>query len=369
MKLVLALLSTAFASASAVSQISEVSAESNFGQSILSKSRRVEQDGEADQTWIANMSLKFMGCHHISQWNSDADGADDVRIETKRLAKFRLCPSNSCNGNNASGCSKGYGDYIVDMDNFLASYLENKAEVVEETCNNYLQYSCNCQNNGDDAFDEEYCQKTCLKKAGLTECLEQYNDDDGVQFELNNYLECNKYEGNGRRLEYYNNNEYYIGSYCSSQGGAVHLGMFTDDACTNFADNNGGRTTYYQLEGQSLPYSESSIVENSCWSCADQGENQYYNEPKQMCTDVYDIAGKCESNLSNNYNKNENACGYLSGIKTASGSSGIINSGNGRGNKVASAFITIFGISFVALGSYVYYLKTKLDRGRINLSD
>jgi len=335
MKFSLAFVSTLFAAASAAVEISSVKADSKLGLDILSKSRRVEGDAEEDQTWIANMSIKFMGCHHISQWNSEAEDAEDVKIESKRLAKFRLCPSSSC----SSGCKSGYGDYIVDMDDFLASYLENKQEV-EEASGYYAQAGGYYSN--------------------------------GEQFELANYLECSAYEfgnNNGRKLAYYNQ-EYYVGTYCSSQGGSVVLGLFTDDACTNFADSNGGRTTFYQNEGKSLPYSDESIVDSGCWSCSESNGNGYY-EPKQVCTDVYDVAGKCESNLSSssgNYNTNTNACSYMSGIRTTS-SSGIINSGNGRGSKVASAFISIFGISFVALGSYVYYLKTKLDRGRINLSD
>ena len=338
MKFTLGFVSTLFATASAVREISEVSADSKFGQAILSKARLVEE-GEVDQTWIANMSLKFQGCHHISQWNSDAENADDVRIESKRLAKFRLCPSDSCSSRAARGCTKGYGDYLVDLDDFLTSYLENKEE---EQANNYYQG--------------------------------QGQEGQGDSFQLNEYLQCSEYKPNNeRRLAYYQNNQYFIGTYCANQGGSVLLGMFTDDACTNFADNNQGRTTFYQLEGMSLPYSDSSIVDSSCYSCKEQngdgGNNNYYNaEPKQLCTDLYDIAGKCESNLYNNYNKNENACVYIKGIKTSITSSGIINSGRG-GNKVASAFISIFGISFVALGSYVYYLKTKLDRGRINLTD
>lgn len=329
MKFTLALVSTALASAAAAREISQVKAQSKMGMDILSKARRVEEgNGEQDQTWIADMSIKFMGCHHISQWNSEAEGEEDVRIESKRLAKFRLCPTSSC----SSGCKKGYGDYIVDMDDFLASYLQNKEEVE--------------------------------------------GNDDGNQdaFNVNNYLACSQYGGNRRKLEEDGDTEYYIGSYCSSQGGSVVLGMFTDDACTNFADSNGGRTTYYTMEGTALPYSEQSIVDTGCWSCEQEQENDgngYYQaaEPKEICTDVYSVAGKCETNLYNNGGtKNENACSYMSGIKTTS-ASGVINSGNRGGNKVASAFISIFGISFVMLGSYVYYLKTKLDRGTINLSD
>lgn len=371
MKFSLALLSTAIATAAAVTEITEVKADSKFGQNILSKARRVEEGDDADQTWIANMSIKFQGCHHVSQWNPDAEGADDVRIESKRLAKFRLCPSDSCSASSARGCNKGYGDYIVDMDEFLAAFLQNKEEVQAENCEYYLENKCSCDN----ADDENGCAKKCFSNAGMSECIDdEYYED---AFQLNNYLECAQYQpNNGRRLDggYYGNDEYYLGTYCASQGGSVLLGMFTDDACTNPVDSSYGKSTYYKLEGSALPYSEENIVDEGCYSCEEVGEaDEYgYSETgtKEVCTDVYEVSGKCETNLASSYNSyaNNNACSYMEGIKT-SGSSGIINSGKGGGNKVANGFIGVFAVAFVALGSYTYYLKTKLDRGRINLSD
>ena len=90
---------------------------------------------------------------------------------------------------------------------------------------------------------------------------------------------------------------------------------------------------------------------------------------KEACGNVYTVAGKCETAFSE-YNSypNENACSYISGIAFTS-ANGIINLAGGNSNKVADAFIGIFACSFVLLGSYVYYPKTKLDRGEINLSD
>ncbi len=386
MKLAFALLSAAFGAVSATGpsiEITSVKADSKFGMDLLSKARKLEQNGadEADQTWITNYSLKFIGCHHISQWNGEVEDADEVRIETVRLARFRLCPTSSCAAKHSQGCSSAYGDYVVDMDQFLATYLENKQEVIQETCENYSASYCNCENYYGDA---DQCEYNCFMKAGMTDCVDQ-NANNGygynnLEFELNNYLECAQYQpqnqnNNGRRLDGAEDGgdvEYYIGTYCASQGGSVVLGMFTDDACTNFADYNGGRTTFYNLEGRSLPYSDESIIDDECYTCQDQGENNGYGyevNVKEACTNVYQVAGKCESSLSgvSSY-PNENACQYISGIEITS-ANGIINSGAGRSNKVADAFIGIFACSFVLLGSYVYYLKTKLDRGKINLSD
>merc|ERR1711937_693716 len=141
-------------------------------------------------------------------------------------------------------------------------------------------------------------------------------------------------------------------------------GLFTDDTCTSFADSYGGATTYSSLAGSSLPYSEASLISMDCISC---------KEPEDFNNDGNDAegAGKCEKNLqSTGYLSyyNNNACNYIAGIKVVR-KDGIITQVGSKANKTASIFIGIFVVAFVLLAAYVYYLKTKLDRASINLSD
>jgi len=384
MKLNLALASTLLTGAYAKS-ISQVKADSKFGMDLLSKARRVEDaDAEADITWVTGYALKFQGCHHIAQWNPNADEDENgVKVEEMRLAKFRLCPVETCSDNSAYGCTSPYGEYIVPMDDFLLSYLENKEEVEQEECEDYAADNCACEDNGDDQYDEEACLQACYENGNMSDqCVEQEENDDGngnnnqVDIDVNDYAECAQYQGR-RRLEDGGNGgdaEYYIGPFCSDNGGSINLGLFTEDTCTTFADNYGGKTTFYETFGFSLPYSEQSIVDSTCYTCEQKQEdnnNGYYQEAeaKEMCVNSYQSAGKCETKLNNNnVNANENGCTFIEGVKSTT-KSGIIIAGKANKNKVASAFIGMFSISFIALGSYVYYLKTKLDRGSINLSD
>merc|ERR1712032_1675865 len=101
----------------------------------MGKSRRVEQAEEAanDISFVSNYSIKFMGCHHVTQWASEEeqedmeDQVDDEvglnaangRIRSKGLVRFRLCPSDSCFDHFGAGCSSNYGEYVVDMYTFL----------------------------------------------------------------------------------------------------------------------------------------------------------------------------------------------------------------------------------------------------------
>jgi hypothetical protein len=94
-----------------------IRSSSRAGQLLLQKAQRVlnNDNNNADYSYIAEYSIKFQGCHHVQQWNDNVDEENDVRIMTKRLARFRLCPTDQCSNDKSSGCTTKYGDYIVDV--------------------------------------------------------------------------------------------------------------------------------------------------------------------------------------------------------------------------------------------------------------
>ncbi len=392
MKFFLNILSFGFASAAlpmydnlkkGAQMVSNIPVESDLGFKIMANARKLENTAEIDFTWVSNFSIKFQGCHHVSQWNDEAYDASDVRIQTKRLIRFRLCPSNTCSASSSSGCHSGYGDYIIDMNTFLGSYYEAVDNYNQFRCQYTTQTLCSCN------YDET-CEYECLSKHSMVDLCNGRNPNDNSQqqqekFQLANYVQCQQYvqgqqqqvEG-GQRLLEQEQAQYYIGPYCSEQGGSIYLGLFTDDSCTTFADNYGGTSTYKSMTGQSLPYAKQSVITMDCLSCKEPEEfNQYGNDAQdsdqvsEMCEQIYDTAGKCESSLASSGavdQANENACNYISGIKVVR-KDGIITQVGSKANKTASIFIGIFVVAFVLLASYVYYLKTKLDRVSINLSD
>lgn len=387
MKLSAAFLTIALGSASA-SRFTEktidlgaqnIKADSKLGNDLLAGARRLDGDNNDDYTWVAGYSLKFQGCHHISQWNEEANGEDEPKIQTKRLVRFRLCPTGSCTYEDASGCDSGYGDYIMDMNIFLQSYIQNKMEQQEYQCEYAANYVCgNC--------DDDYCSYDCYNDNGLDFCNEEdpyANDDANAEaFQLDEYMYCADWDvpNNGRRLEDGDEDQgYFIGPYCGDQGGKIHLGVFTDEFCTNFADDEENGIThtefYYKLTGESLPYSSESLIGMDCISCsANQNGNNNNNngdEANEMCDEIYQQAGKCESSLNPNsyyFSANENACTYIEGIKIVR-SDGIVVQNSSTTSKSAAICIGVFAGVFVVLGAYVYYLKTKLDRAKVNLSE
>jgi len=382
-----------------------IKADSKMGNKIMSSARKLENnnDNVDEFEWVVGYEIKFQGCHHVQQWNEEADGEDEPKIQTKRLVRFRLCPAGSCSASNAGGCDSGYGDYIIDLNLFLMAYWEDRMEQQEWDCEyaeNNVCYDCENANN------QEYCQYDCYNDNGYSFCNEEnpYEQDDGqeqVEFEIDQYMECAQWDlpdNNNRRelsaamkrkLE--DEVQYFIGPYCSDQGGSVHLGVFTDEFCTNFADSEydgyDHKGFYYKMVGEALPYAETSLVGDECLSCKEReevpdnqnndGNNNNNNNDAQdedevieLCEQLYAQAGKCESNLSPNsyyFRANENGCNYMDGIQIMR-TDGTVVVKNAGSNKTAAAFIGIFAVAFVLLGAYVYYLKTKLDRAKVDLS-
>lgn len=102
----------------AAAAAADLTSHSRAGRALLRTAERVlneNNNNNADYSYIAEYSIKFQGCHHVQQWNDNVDEESDVRIMTKRLARFRLCPTDQCSNDKSAGCTSHYGDYIVDV--------------------------------------------------------------------------------------------------------------------------------------------------------------------------------------------------------------------------------------------------------------
>jgi hypothetical protein len=288
-----------------------IAADSDVARNLLHHARRVEEnqnDGydyqNVDTSFLAGYSVKFQGCHHVQQWNDDAADEDDVRIMTKRLVRFRLCPASDC-ASDLTGCTSKYGDYVVDMGTFMSAYMTNTG------------YSSS-------------------------------------SVDISNYLECAQFNM-GRRLDQNANTDdqsasaYYLGPYCADQGGEIRMGMFSDETCTSFAED--GETVFSDAMGSALPYSEESMVSFNCQSC----DNGNY-ESNDFCTGVYAYSGKCETKMTVDY-PNESSCSYIEGIKIIR-EDGVIRTTATKKSKAAAVCIGVFLTIAVLLAGYVYYLRT-----------
>ena len=376
----------------------EISATSDLGKSLLSQSRRLDaEDEEESFTWIAGYSLKFQGCRHHSSFNTGEEDDGDVRVKTAKLAHFRLCPSGSCETWLGGGCSSNYGDYVVDLATFAKTYVEGQKRAEEYKCQMYMYENCDCSEDDDkdDNFNREYCEYDCYANSKkMKSCIDRnpYDDDeasgDERRFEAQEYAECKEWEmpefddddqaNNGRKLEEEEEVQYYIGPYCSANGGAVYLGMYTDDTCTNFADSNSGATTYKELtRGQTLPYSTESLITAACVSCVEQedpnrndsndnddGEDEG-PQVSDQCAELYQGAGKCEQAINTDKagktsDNNVATCSYINGIQFTK-TNGIVDM---KSSKLATFFIFAFAAVFIGMAGMVYKLHKQIEEAK-----
>jgi len=334
---------------------SEIRADSAIGQKLLSRARNLDNNGAVDFSFVSSYAIKFQGCHHISQWNEDQEDEDDVRILTKRLVRFRLCPLETCENDKTGGCSSKYGDYVVDLNTFVEAYLTNKEY---EVANNCGTYGALCEEECENASDNDGCIAACYDAYGMKECYDGVNYD----FDPLDYAYCAQYDFRRRALEgrQLDDAVYYMGPYCADQGGEVHMGLFNDETCTSFSYN--GESYFYSMTGAQLPYSDDSLISNRCISCYDDANDGM----KQMCNTFYQSSGKCETKMSVDY-PNESACTYIEGVKIIR-NDGVIQTSSVKKSKPAAVAIGFFTTISILLVAYVYYLRTKLKRAQINLS-
>jgi len=219
------------------------------------------------------------------------------------------------------------------------------------------------------------------------------NNNNGAQaFDIETYIECAQWEGgyngnNNRELE--DDVAAYLGPYCANQGGDIRLGFFSEETCTVASSK---QYDYFEkYTNYEIPYTKSSLVTSTCMSCelkdgdADNGDNanNYYNydadgnrnyyvakEVNEFCGTVYMASGKCENNIDSSEvpYPEEGACTYIEGVKMLK-TDGIIRSDSTTKSTPAAIVIGTFSGIALLLCGYVYYLKSKLARSRVNLAN
>lgn len=345
--------------------------------------------------------------------------AANGRIRTKGLVRYKLCPTDSCSAFGL-GCTTNFGEYIVDMNSFLEIYMKWRMEAESANCDLYRN---TCYQECYESANAN-CYTKCYNKHGVNAALcsnqgnpnnqndysSYYGADENSSygnnyFDLNKYLQCGEYDVFDQAGEEV---AHFLGPYCADQGGDIKLGFFQDQYCTIPSTL---QASYIQKQlGVTIPYTKTSLVSAECLSCeateennqVEQGNggnyynyysknnnynynrngNNYYNydangnrnnywanEVNEMCATMYMRSGKCETEYSGEdapYPE-EGGCAYLEGVKQLQ-NDGIIRANQKTSSKAASVVIGLFTGVALLLGGYVYYLKSKIQRSRVNLA-
>mmetsp|Transcript_28233 Transcript_28233/g.43250 ORF Transcript_28233/g.43250 Transcript_28233/m.43250 type:complete len:348 (-) Transcript_28233:194-1237(-) len=329
---------------------SALKSNSPSAKSMVSNSRRAEDGGDYDYSWIVDYSLVFDSCYVVDSYNFE-DG-DDNGIVSTSLVKYKMCETNNC----MTGCTGA--EYLVPMDQFVNSFTEWQMNDQEYQCEQKRE-SCGCDN--DQVDDEDACEAQCYQAAGMYDmCVEaEDGDDDAYVFDLQDWMECTEID-----YESDDGTQYYVGPKCSSNGEKINLGVFRDEYCTEAHDDG----VFNDVYGMSLPYSSTNIVAENCISCteADANNNGYYQDKEltEICDESYATSAKCETNLASNLAYPiEAGCEYIQRIEISS--RGYIAPSSAFATTMAVIFgLATSGLAFVA---YKMHMATKVRK--INLND
>jgi hypothetical protein len=251
---------TAFFALASVASAAAKTIKGNKAQSkVLKAARRVEEADEGEYAYLAQYTLKLIGCKTGQTVINPESGEYEYNAVV-----FRLCPTESgCDNDKTSGCAAGYGDFVVGLNTYVDAYFEDQADNM------------------------------------------QWDD----QFQVDEYAACKEYEveDNGDQDEYAT--QYYIGPTCADDGADVKLAVFEDEACTYVSE-----TAFETISnGWTLPYSTGGIVSTQCADCYYMNENGEYGI-REMCETVYSqAAASCETEMGSysQYGQNVQGCEYI----------------------------------------------------------
>lgn len=162
------------------------------------------------------------------------------------------------------------------------------------------------------------------------------------------------------------------------------MALFTDNTCTSLlkCESGSGAQCYTEKTGITLPYTLSNIIENNCIPCTENYANLIYSitltgethspsdfnfgYPRSYCTNLYNMAGKCETHMTQSNVRN--ACSYIAGLTI-----GVSDEGVAKARKVKRRIGPDLAITFLVIGivfssMYLLYLKNLLSKPKLSKS-
>lgn len=288
--------------------------------------------GQWDNTFqfdATQFSLSYHRCAAVKQFDDELAATEDSTtvFTTKNFAVFRFCPSSTCEGTlqeeevefdptaeieevvegeiaedaeyvddmferlkkggaNGSGCSSNYGEYVMELSDYLSLMTEYHNERFEKYCEDceecmYDVYMAWMKNGYQNRNLKERSDKSYLDdlesddfKNYHRELGNQYNKytacpeydtchiyknicEAGLEETYTQYFECTKVERN-------NGQTIYIAPHCASDGVNVTLGAYSDEDCSEFVGSGLDLSNYigFKLDPDALaPYVTGSLID------------------------------------------------------------------------------------------------------------
>ena len=281
---------------------------------------------------FASYSLKYTTCQRVQHYSSDAvANGESAPLVTTDVVILRLCPENRCGDNSEMGCSAGWGDYVVSLDEYvriMISYdLDKKRNLCGlcEACANgygdfyYSGYRYGQQRSrhlddgadvGDDdtaaddavaAYDDDYTEGlTCYSNSALCHVNEDTCATLDAGGEENGYATYSDYLNYVGCVEV--KDGMYVNARCDSDSNEISWGIFYDAYCTQYA---GDTVSINAVIDEDVIF-EADIFESfhsgQCIPCKSSGSAPYFNSNNNMCNKMYEQSGRCNAYIAYDFN-------------------------------------------------------------------
>jgi len=360
-----------------------------------SQLRHLDEEYEID---ISGYSLKFEKCQFIKQFDDELaeDEDSETVLGTKRFIIFRLCPSDNC----ASSCNYGYGEYIIDMEEYLEAtigYAQEKQEEMCQLCDENCEEYYGNDANGDEGENENEDRRldfrelasdcsTCMDICDLYENMADNGYVDATAFI--NCVEIKDEGDDGVAL--------FASAMCASGGSKVKIGVFSDEECMfiepdlnvedYLVDDNGNQINLSHLILQKTYRSDNCISCDAGYYQDDDNVDDKATEVLDMCAELYEASAKCEKiygfdNGYANYDGYENqvdneavVCEFISSLKsgTYSQEGEIVVGGSNYGGTTTTGgqklTLAFFIVGTAVLSAYACMLYKNLAGKTVSLN-
>jgi hypothetical protein len=227
---------------------------------------------------LADFSIKYAGCSALTSFMDSSNEDGSYPFVNQNFVTYRLCPSESCNDDSWRGCKSDYGEYLMNLEDFLSVQQDYLDEEFEYYCN----YCEQC------LYFEQYFSeggKGCSHSKDCEDYLDYCSDEarrqveDEAEFSLEDFFDCKEIELNtgydgdgGNDITVTDDNmasgKAYIGVHCNN--GVIEIGLFADEQCIHYVGNQIDffNATGYEIEASAV---QEMYVPQGCLAC--NGDN------------------------------------------------------------------------------------------------
>lgn len=249
--------------------------------------------GSTNSTYVteslADFSIKYAGCSSLTSFVESDDGS--YPFINQNFVSYRLCPSESCADDTWQGCKSQYGEYLMNLEDFLnvqQDYLDEEFEYYCNFCEQCMYFDKYFSGEGQDG-----CVMTDQCQDYYDFCSDEARKqiEEEADFNLDDFFECqeiNIFGGNDDQdggdgyydknyvnsmddkydVAFQNGGVAYVGTHCMN--GEISIGLFADDQCTSYIGNQIDFFNATQMEIETSVVEE-LYVPDGCVAC--NGDN------------------------------------------------------------------------------------------------